>query len=115
MSSGLFIFLCKTEGLEVVTEYKFHPKRKWRLDYYVKSGVVEVGLEVEGGVWTGGRHTSGAGFMKDMEKYNEATRMGIYIIRCVPSSLKKQVEAAKIVLLIKDIIEVGNARIAKVD
>ena len=46
-----------------------------------------IALEVEGGVWIGGRHTSGAGFVKDMEKYNEAAAMGWRIIRCQPKQL----------------------------
>lgn len=46
-----------------------------------------VALEVEGGVWTGGRHTRGAGFLADMEKYNEAARLGWRVLRCTPSTL----------------------------
>ena len=68
-------------GQELVAEYKFHPIRKWRFDYFHKSGVA---IELEGGIYTGGRHTRGAGFLKDMEKYNEAASRGILVFR-VPS------------------------------
>jgi len=68
-------------GQELVSEYKFHPTRKWRFDYFHKSGVA---IELDGGVFTGGRHTRGAGFLKDMEKYNEAASRGILVFR-VPS------------------------------
>jgi hypothetical protein len=66
-------------------EHKFHPTRKWRFDYAWED--YRIALEVEGGVWVGGRHTSGAGFVKDMEKYNEAACLGWRIIRCQPREL----------------------------
>lgn len=65
-------------GQELVSEYKFHPTRRWRFDYFHKSGVA---IELEGGVYTGGRHTRGTGFLKDMEKYNEAASRGILVFR----------------------------------
>lgn len=71
----LFTVICKTDlHIEVVKEYKFHPVRKWRFDYAIIDH--KIALEVEGGVWTGGRHTSPKGFLGDMEKYNTATLMG---------------------------------------
>lgn len=68
-----------------LTEHRFHPTRRWRFDYAWPEQMVA--LEVEGGVWVGGRHTSGAGFVKDMEKYNEAACLGWRIIRCQPREL----------------------------
>ncbi len=68
-----------------LTEHRFHSTRRWRFDYAWPD--YQVALEVEGGVWVGGRHTSGAGFVKDMEKYNEAACMGWRIIRCQPRQL----------------------------
>lgn len=38
-------------------------------------------VEVEGGVYSGGRHTRGAGFTKDCEKYNEAILFGWRVLR----------------------------------
>lgn len=67
-------------------EYKFHPTRKWRFDYYFPQQ--KVALEVEGAVWVQGRHTRGSGFLKDCEKYNEAGAMGIRVLRCTPQQLK---------------------------
>jgi len=77
-----------------MVEHKFHPHRKWKFDYcwvlfYCNLPVVRVALEVEGGVWRGGRHTSGAGFMKDMEKYNAAALLGWRVLRCTPEDLLK--------------------------
>jgi hypothetical protein len=46
-----------------------------------------IALEVEGGVWTGGRHTRGAGFVRDMEKYNRAGVLGWRLLRVTPDKL----------------------------
>jgi very-short-patch-repair endonuclease len=82
-----FIESCKDAGLDVVPEYKFHETRKWRIDFYFESGQKKVALEIEGGVWSGGRHTRGSGFQKDMEKYNEMTKHGILLLRFQPKDL----------------------------
>lgn len=84
----LFLQLLKTQRItEPIPEYRFHDVRRWRFDFAWPES--RVALEVEGGVWTGGRHTRGAGFSKDMAKYNEAASMGWIIIRCTPSDLCK--------------------------
>lgn len=67
-------------------EYRFHPDRRWRFDYCWPSQSIAV--EIEGGVWSGGRHTRGSGFLKDMEKYNEAGRLGFRVFRFTPRQLK---------------------------
>jgi very-short-patch-repair endonuclease len=60
-------------------EYHFHPTRKWRFDAAFPSA--KVALEIEGGVWQYGRHNRASGFLKDMEKYNEAAALGWRVIR----------------------------------
>lgn len=85
-TTDTFTLLCKSElGVECVKEYKFHPVRKWRFDYAIPSALVA--LEVEGGVWTGGRHINPKGFLGDMEKYNTATLMGWSVYRTTPDDL----------------------------
>ena len=66
-------------------EWKFEVKRRWRFDYAWPERMVA--LEVEGGVWTGGRHTRGAGFLKDVEKYNRAAVLGWRLLRVTPDKL----------------------------
>ena len=66
-------------------EWKFDTKRRWRFDYAWPQQMIA--LEVEGGVWTGGRHTRGAGFVKDMEKYNRAAVLGWRLLRVTPDKL----------------------------
>lgn len=86
----VFKALCKKSGLpEPVAEYQFHPKRKWRVDYYFEHEGRKVALEVEGGIYQYGRHNRAAGFIKDMEKYNELSVQGIYLLRVLPKNLLK--------------------------
>lgn len=68
-------------------EYRFHLTRKWRFDYAWPDK--KLALEVEGGVWTKGRHTRGSGFIGDMKKYNTAATLGWRILRVQPSDLMK--------------------------
>lgn len=82
----MFVRIIKAEvGLDAEREYRFHPLRKWRFDYAIPS--IRMAIEVEGGVWTGGRHTSSRGFLGDMEKYNEAALAGWCLIRTTPDRL----------------------------
>ena len=62
-----------------VREYRFAPPRKWRLDFAWPDHLVAV--EIEGAVWTGGRHTRGAGFTNDCEKYSAASIAGWTLLR----------------------------------
>lgn len=66
-------------------EFKFAHDRRWRFDYAWPAR--RIALEVEGGVWTNGRHTRGSGFVRDMEKYNRAAVLGWRVVRVVPSQL----------------------------
>src|SRR5512135_1329961 len=69
------IGLCRGMGLpEPIPEYEYHPTRKWRLDYAWP--LSKLALEIEGGIWTEGRHTRGQGAMNDLEKYSEAAILG---------------------------------------
>ena len=63
-----------------VREYRFHPERRWRLDFAWPERTFAV--EIEGGIWTGGRHTRGKGFLGDEEKYAEAMLLGWTVYRC---------------------------------
>lgn len=85
VAPDLFCLACRSLGVEVVREYRFHPTRKWRFDYAVPAS--RVALEVEGGVWRGGRHTSPKGFLADIEKYNAAALLGWTVVRTTPDSL----------------------------
>lgn len=68
-------------------EHRFHPIRKWRFDWaWVPQ---KIALEVQGGVWTGGKHGRGAGIVKDHEKLNAAQALGWRVIQLTPGQVKK--------------------------
>ena len=62
-----------------VREFAFHPTRKWRFDFAWPE--YKIAVECEGGAWSGGRHTRGAGFIADCEKYNAAALAGWRVFR----------------------------------
>jgi hypothetical protein len=65
-----------------VTECRFDVKRKWRFDFFLpKVNQPGFAIEIEGAVWTRGRHTRGKGYLGDMEKYNTAAVMGYRVLR----------------------------------
>ncbi|MFV8194467.1 DUF559 domain-containing protein [Acinetobacter soli] len=67
-------------------EHKFHAKRKWRADFWIIG--TKILVEVEGGIWSGGRHTRGKGYIGDMEKYNAAAMMGFTVLRFSTAQVK---------------------------
>ena len=84
--TDIFTSICKSDlKIEVVKEYMFHPTRKWRFDFAIPA--YKIAIEVEGGVWTGGRHTRPQGFLGDIEKYNQATLLGWRLFRVTPEDL----------------------------
>ena len=81
-----FVILCDQNGVPVPErEYQFAKPRRWRFDFAWPAQ--RIALEVEGGAYTKGRHTRGAGFLRDMEKYNEAGARGYRVFRTTPQRL----------------------------
>ncbi len=70
-----------------VEEYRFEPTRRWRADFAWPDSRVMV--ELEGGAWSGGRHTRGAGFEGDCTKYNRAVELGWKVFRYTAEMLKR--------------------------
>lgn len=69
-------------------EYVFAPPRKWRFDFCWPGSRLKVALEVDGGVFSGGRHTNGAGFTADVEKMNAAALDGWCVLRATAAHIK---------------------------
>lgn len=54
--------------------------KDWRFDFAWPSSMLAV--EIEGGGFSGGRHTRGEGFAEDITKYDSAMRLGWTVYRC---------------------------------
>lgn len=92
--------LLKDYGIAFEREYRFHSDRKWRFDFAIPER--HIAIEIEGGTFgnvvvcnhcglkvgrrgkngmltyvrEGGRHSRGAGYARDREKYNMAQVLG---------------------------------------
>ena len=95
------IIQLKALKIEFEREFKFHPKRKWRADFHLVEKMILV--EVEGGIWSGGRHTRGKGYLGDMEKYNAATVMGYRVIRFSTEQVKSGLAIEQIEKMVVDL------------
>jgi very-short-patch-repair endonuclease len=79
------ILMCYPGFPAPTPEYKFHETRRWRFDYAFLD--VKLAVELEGGIWTKGRHTRGKGFSNDMQKYNSASELGWTLLRYEPTKI----------------------------
>jgi very-short-patch-repair endonuclease len=78
---------CQLVGLPTPEpEFRFHPTRRWRFDFAWPA--LNVAAEIEGGAFVGGRHTRGAGFVRDLDKYNSAVLLGWRVLRFTPQAVK---------------------------
>jgi very-short-patch-repair endonuclease len=60
-------------------EHRFASDRLWRFDFAWPEQ--KLAVEVEGGIFTAGRHSRGTGLLADMEKYNRAALDGWRVLR----------------------------------
>lgn len=77
--------------------------KDWRFDFawpYLKFAV-----EIEGGGWSGGRHTRGKGFADDLRKYEKAMLIGWVIYRCDGDMVNSGQAVRTIRAMIKQIAE----------
>jgi len=91
----------KTLKIKFEQEFYFHPDRKWREDFHLIDKKILV--EIEGGIWSGGRHTRGKGYLGDMEKYNAATMMGFQVIRFSTDQVKSGHAIQQIEMMVGEI------------
>jgi len=87
----------RAAGLNPEPEFRFAPPRRWRFDFAFPDQ--KVAIECEGATWINGRHNRGAGFQKDLEKYNQASLLGWVLLRFTGDQIRSgqalaQIEAA---------------------
>lgn len=76
----------KTNLPPLQREVKFHPKRKWRVDFAILE--LNILIEIEGGIWMKGSHVRMHGYQDDCNKYNEAQALGFKIFRFTSEDIK---------------------------
>ena len=81
-------------------EFKFMLKRRYRFDFAWPQFLLAA--EVEGGSWSGGRHTRGAGFEKDCVKYNNAALAGWCVLRFTPAMIERGEAIGMLERILKD-------------
>ena len=69
----------KAHKIAYQPEFKFCQHRRWRADFLILG--TKILVEVEGGTWSGGRHTRGNGYEQDCEKYSWAAANGWAVLR----------------------------------
>lgn len=78
-------FAHQLEQKEIVFERELMliPGRRFRFDFVFSDNWLIA--EIEGGTWSGGRHTRGKGFEQDCIKYNLALELGWRVLRFTSS------------------------------
>jgi len=71
---------------EPLRQVRFATPRRWAFDFAWPEFMLA--CEVDGGTWSGGRHTRGAGYAADCEKMNEALILGWRVIRVTGAHIK---------------------------
>lgn len=85
-TNALFPRACLAVGIPApIAEYRFAPPRRWRFDWAWPSE--KIAMEVQGGLFTQGRHSRGAALLKEHEKLNAAAVMGWRVLFVTPQSL----------------------------
>jgi hypothetical protein len=85
-------------------QYRFHPERRWRLDFAFPD--VLVAVELDGGIFAAenggevGKHSRGAGRCKDMEKRNAAAELGWFVLNYGPPHVRSGAAALQIERLV---------------
>ena len=85
-----FALALKSVGCEMEQQVKFHPVRRWRLDFATEDGT-KVAVEIDGGEFIkgGGAHNRGARMAQDYEKRNSAAEMGYVVVQLTGAMCKK--------------------------
>jgi len=79
-----FGFQLRAVGIAFHREFQFAPPRKWRADFVIGDSLL---IEIDGGAFAGGRHTTGDGFRRDLEKSNAAVMAGFRVLHFLPEQV----------------------------
>lgn len=86
ISPELFKASCAAHGLPVPeSEFRFHESRKWRIDWFWADHWLA--LEIQGAIFSGGRHVRGPALLAEYSKLNEMAIAGIRTIFATPQQI----------------------------
>lgn len=88
---------------EPVREYKFHDTRRWRFDFAYPN--YKVAIEVDGGVYSRGRHTTGKGYTSDQYKGNAAIEDGWVVLHYTTTMISSKEKLEEMVNQIRVVLE----------
>ena len=81
-------------------EYKFLKDRRFRFDFAYPE--YRIAIEVQGGIWCKGGHSSGKGIIRDCEKYNLAQLNGWTLLLFTADSVHSGEAVRVISMLLSD-------------
>lgn len=70
---------CHRRGIQLMGEYRFHEKRKWRFDWVIEARMIAI--EYEGLAFKKTAHTTSKGYTGNTDKYNTAAILGYTVFR----------------------------------
>lgn len=70
---------------DACAEHRFHATRMWRFDFAIPS--LKIAVEINGGVWSNGRHSRGSGLVLEYEKMRAAAILGWRVLPFTPQEL----------------------------
>ncbi len=79
-------------------------KRRWRFDRCWIDN--KLAVEIEGGIYSGGRHVRGKGFEEDCKKYNSAVVLGWRVLKVTSGMMKK--DPVGIINQIRSCLQIGH-------
>lgn len=71
-------------------QMRIHPQRKFMADFFFPASrhALALVVEVDGGIWVGGRHTTGRGVESDCEKSFLIAQMPARLMRVTPNLVR---------------------------
>jgi hypothetical protein len=107
----VFAEQCRLRGLGFPAwEYPFAaPERAWKLDFAWIGQ--KIALEVQGGIWSQGRHVRGAALRKEWEKLNELAVRKWAVLYCEPSDLTSAKRIESVFRLIERALGESNGHL----
>ena len=104
-------FQLRAVGIAFHREFQFAPPRKWRAYFVIGNDGTTLDpilVEIDGGAFSGGRHTTGDGFRRDIEKANAAVMAGFRVLHFLPEQVESGIALATIERALGVVAEAGG-------